>query len=334
MRFLSRIVLVFSLVVFAVASMSSIAQAQTKKDAIEAFNQGYELAKKGQTQAAINKFEESASLSQKVGPDAKEIMDKAQDQLPSLYYQLAIGQYRKQDMQGAIDAFQKAEQVADKYGNKEIAQRSKANVPKLYYAMGNSALQQGNYQAALDASNKALELEPNNPKPYYQQGLVYKKMKKMDEALQKFDKAIDLAKKANDTVTLNSAQNSAKNYLLSTGVDYQQKKEYSKAIDLLTKSLNYDNSFANAYYRLAETYNKMGQSSKALNDANEALKYEKGSKTDKAKIWFEIGLAEQSMNNKSKACDAFENAAFGSFKASAEYKMEQELKCKQAQPNQ
>jgi len=334
MRFLSRIALVFSLVVFAVASTGSLAQAQTKADAVKAFNEGYNLAKKGQTQAAINKFEESATIAQKVGPDAKEIKDKAQDQLPSLYYQLAIDQYRNHDLEGAIQAFQKAGQVADKYGNEQIAQRSKANVPKLYYAMGNSALQQGNFQAALDASNKALALEPNNPKPYYQQGLVYKKMKKMDEALQKFDKAIELAKKANDTVTLNSAKNSAKNYLLSAGVDYQQKKEYSKAVDLLKKSLNYDSSFANAYYRLAETYNKMGKSSLALSNGNEALKYEKGSKTDKAKIWFEIGLAEQSMNNKSKACDAFENAAFGSFKASAEYKMEQELKCKQAQPNQ
>ena len=333
MRFLSRIALVFSLVVFAVASMGSIAQAQSKKDAIEAFNQGYELAKKGSTQAAISKFEESASISQKVGPDAKEIMDKAQDQLPPLYYQLAIEAYRNHDMQGSIQAFQKAEQIANKYGNKEIAQRSKENVPKLYYAMGNSDLQQGKFREALNASDKALQLDPNNPKPYYQQGLVFKKMNKLDSALVKFDKAISLAKKSGDQVTLNSARNSAKNYLLSQGVNYQQKKDYKKAIDLLKKSLNYDSSFANAYYRLAETYNKMGDSGKALSNAHEALKHERGSKTDKAKIWFEVGLAEQSMKNKSKACDAFHNAAYGSFKASAEYKIQQELKCSKTEPN-
>ena len=332
MRFLSRIALVFSLVVFAIAVTDSMAQAQTKKDAIEAFNQGYELAKKGSTQAAISKFEESASISQKVGPDAKDIMDKAQDQLPPLYYQLAIDHYRKHDMMGAINAFQKAEQIANKYGNKQIAQRSKENVPKLYYAIGNSDLQQGKYQEALNASDEALKLDPSNPKPYYQQGLVYKKMDKLDSALVKFNKAIALAKKSGDQVTLSSSQNSAKNYLLKKGVDYQQKKDYKEAINLLRKALNYDGSFANAYYRLAETYNKMGDSNKALDNAHEALKYEKGSKTDKAKIWFEVGLAEQSMNNKSKACDAFQNAAYGSFKASAEYKIQQELKCKQTNP--
>ena len=333
MRFLSRIALVLSLVMIAVASMGSTAQAQSKKDAIVAFNQGYELAKKGSTQAAISKFEESATIAQKVGPDAKEIMDKAQGQLPPLYYQLAIDAYRNHDLMGSIQAFQKAEQVANKYGNKEIAQRSKENVPKLYYAMGNNDLQQGKFREALDASDKALQMDPNNAKAYYQQGLVYKKMDKLDSALIKFNNAVSLAKKVGDQVTLSSAQNSAKNYLLAKGVDYQQKKDYKKAIDLLQKSLNYDGSFANAYYRLAETYNKMGESSRALSNAHEALKYEKGSKTDKAKIWFEVGLAEQSMKNKSKACDAFQNAAYGSFKASAEYKIEQELKCKQTEPN-
>lgn len=331
MRFISRIALASSLIVLAVAGMGSVTHAQTKKDAIEAFNKGYELVQKDSTQAAINKFEQSASIAGKVGPDAKDIQQKAQDQLPPLYYRLAVNAYQNHDIKGAIQGFQKSAEVAQKYGNKEYVQRSKTNVPKLYYALANKELQQGQYQDALDASNKATQLDPNDAKPYYQRGLIYKKMTKMDEALQQFDKAVALAKQTNDVVTRNAAQKAAKYYLLKAGVQAQQKKDYKEAVNLLTKALDYDSSFASAYYRLAETYNKMGEWGKALQEADNALKYEKGSKTDKAKIWFEAGVAQQAMKNKDKACTAFKNASYGSFKASADYKITQELKCNEAQ---
>jgi tetratricopeptide (TPR) repeat protein len=91
--------------------------------------------------------------------------------------------------------------------------------------------------------------------------------------------------------------------------------------------LDYDDESADVYYRLAEASNKASNYEKAVQYATTALDHENGGKTDKAKIYFELGYAHQTLGNKSVACDAFSNALFGSFKSPAEHKMEYELKC-------
>ena len=63
-----------------------------------------------------------------------------------------------------------------------------------------------------------------------------------------------------------------------------------------------------------------------------SLNFETGGNTDKAKIFFELGLANQMLGNKGEACSAYESASYGSFKQPSEYKMEFELKCESTRP--
>ena len=96
--------------------------------------------------------------------------------------------------------------------------------------------------------------------------------------------------------------------------------------------MDYYGESADSYYRLAEASNKLSRYSDAVSYSNQALALEQGGNTDKAKIFFELGLANQMLDNKGEACSAFENAAYGSFKSPSEHKMEFELKCSSTQP--
>ncbi|HKJ33462.1 MAG TPA: tetratricopeptide repeat protein [Balneolales bacterium] len=316
--------------------MAQQAQAQSKTDAVKAFNAAFKMSQNGQIKQAIQKFEDTIQLCDKVGKSAADIKKKAEQQLPPLNYRLAAQYYKQKNIAASVKQFEKTYQIAKKYGNNNIAKRSKENVPKLYYFQGNSAYQQGNYQAALKAYDNAIQKDPQYAKAYYQKGLTYMKMDKSSDAthlqvaLKMWDQAISIGKKADDGVTVRHAKQAASGFLVYKGANASQHKHYSEGIKLLKKSLNYNNTNPNAYYRLAQAYNNIEKYHEAIQNAKTALKYEKGGKTDKAKIWFELGSAYQKLNDKDQACKAFQNSAYGSFKASADHAMKYELKCKSA----
>ncbi len=333
MRFLSRVLLTFGLLLATTIVVQNV-QAQSKSDVIKTFNQAYQYAKQNDYQQAIDTFQKCIQLADKVGPTATDVKQKAQEQLAPLHYRLAADFYRQKKMSESIQAFEDAMKVAEKYGNKDIAERCKQNIPKLYYAKGNMEYMNGDYSSAIQDYDNALKLDPNNAKPYYQKGLSYKSMDKgnknvdkLKEALDMWDKAIEIGQKSQDNVTVRQAKRAASDFLVYKGANDTEAKQYKTALELLKKSLNYDATNPNAYYRLAETYNKVHSSANALKYGEMALKYEKGGKTDKAKIWFEIGTAHKNLKQKKEACSAFEQAAYGSFKQIADHELKYDLKC-------
>lgn len=323
--------LIFTLTV--ALSLNSFAQAQTYEDAVKTFNEGYQLVKDGKAAEAKAKFFEVISISDKVGEEAIEIKKKAESQIPALQYKIAGELYKSKNITGAIDAFQEAAELAKKFGDKSIETKVKGVIPKLYYSQGNSYFKQEKLEDAIQAYQKAIELEPNYGKAYYQIGLVYKKQDNLDLALENFDKAIEIGLATKDRVAAREAEEAARDLLIFKGAKEIEAKRFDSAIELLNKAINYDNESAEIYYRLAEAYNKKSVFDLAIEYANKALKFEKGGKTDRAKIWYELGYAYKNKGNKSAACEAYEQASFGQFKNIAQYEMENELKCKNGPKN-
>ncbi|TNE70891.1 tetratricopeptide repeat protein [bacterium] len=319
---------IFFTVLF-VLTVSATTFAQTYEDAVKTFNEGYQFAKDGDNDKAKSKFFEVISISEKVGEQANEIKKKAQDQIPSLQYKIAGAIYKGKDVPGAIVAFTEAASLAEKFGDKNIENRSKGVIPKLHYTMGNSFLKQEKLDQAIESYQSAIALDANYEKAYYQLGLVYKMKDEMEKSLEFFDKAIEIGLASNDKTAAHEAEDAARDMLLVKAVKQTESKRFDSAIELLNKAINYDNESANVYYRLAEAYNKKSITDLAIEYANKALQFEKGGKTDRAKIWYELGYAYKLKGNKSAACEAFEQAAFGQFKTVAEHEMSYELKCKQ-----
>ncbi len=311
--------------------------AQSRTDLITAYNNGTNAASEQNYDQAISAFTQAISIGEQLGAEGQDIVEKAKEQIPKVYYQKALSSYRAfqsskslDDLNATIDGFGETAQVAVEYGSEDISRRARGVIPQLYYQKGLLLYNQEDYTAADNALDEAIRANSNYAQPYYQKGLIVKKTNRedIDTIINWFNQAINIAEATNKEAVARKARESAHDELLYRGAKATEAKRYDRAIELLEMGLGYDENSADLHYRLAEAYNKKGNATKALEHANKSLELENGGRTDKAKIYFEIGLAHQTLENTGEACSAFGNAVYGSFKAPAEHIMEFELKCK------
>ncbi len=335
MKDLKRIFLVF---VFAMASVAVQAQ-NGNTDAINAYNEALELAQSKDYDAAINKYREAISIAEGLGADGEDIKTRSESAIPKMYFSKAVDSYNAfksspsiPNLDAAIAQFSEARTVGADSGDDTVRDRARGVLAQLYYQKGTMLFKRENFPEAEEALNSAIEVNANYAKAYYQKGLVHKKNspEDLDGIMNWFDRAIAVGEQVNDGAVVRSATNSAHAELLFRGAKSIEQGQNTRAIELLQMSLEYDNTSADSYYRLAEASNKLGNRDNAIRYANQALNNESGGNTDKAKIYFELGLAHQAKGDKGSACDALNNASYGSFKAPAEHKMEFELKCESA----
>lgn len=314
------------------------AQDENYRKAVSAFNKALDYAKSNQYQEAINMYNQTMSLAEQSEYEkASDLIERTQNQLPSIYYQLAVTKFKNfqknkklASLNEAMDAFQEAADISEEYGNGQIAEKSGGIVTQLLYNRSIIQFKSKQYEDALASLDQAIERNPNYAKAYYQKGIVIKNEGEegsFEKALEMFDKAIEVGA-GNDQQIVRQAKETARDNLVARGAtEANENKNYSEAIDLLNRALEYDSESANAHYRLAEVYNKQSDWQKAISHARKALEYETGGKTDLAKIYFELGTALKAEGQTQEACSAFKNAAYGSFKSPAEYQLENELEC-------
>ncbi len=330
----------YTLSVLLLVLVSATAYGQTTKaDAIKLFNKALEEAKANNFDQAIAEFAEAITLADELGEEGADIKDRSEKQLPGLYYKRAVEAFNMfrsskslSDLDSAIEDFNEAAQVSNQYDNTELEQKANGIIPQLHYQKSIFLFKQSDFAGAEEELTKALEFNQNYAKAYFQRSVVYKKLNPndLDGYITLVDEAIDVAENTGDSRTLRSANESAHDELLYRAVKQTENNRLSTAVELLNKALKYDPESEDVYYRLAEALNKQGKYDDALQHANKALELENGGKSEKAKIFFEIGFAHQGKGDNSAACSAFQNAAFGAFKAPAEHKMEYELKCETA----
>jgi tetratricopeptide (TPR) repeat protein len=305
--------------------------AQSYEDAVNAFNEASSLATDGKSREAITAFERVITISSRIGEEGAEIRTRAQNQIPQLYFIIARDLYNSSNLIAAANAFNEAAEQATKYGNQQIAQRSRQAIPQIYFTQGNNHLRAEEFAKAIEMYDKAIGVRPNYAAAYYQKGLVYRQQDNLDEALTYFDRAIQIGESSNERNIVENAISAARNFLLLKGVNSMENRQYRPATEFLRQALQYDDTNADVHYRLAEVYNKQALWDQAITSANRSLELEQGGRTDRAKIYFELGTALKNSGRFAPACEAFSNSAFGQFRAASEHEMEHELKC--GQPN-
>jgi len=333
MKFLNKSLLIVFVGLFA----TNVFAQNTYENAVKLYNSAAEQASAKEYDKAIATYTEAAQIGEELGtPQGTDIKTRSEQQIPKVQLNKAgnlFNTFRASkaipDLDIAIIAFEKTVEVGKKYKDTRVTQAAQGYVPQLYYQKATMLFKREKYKEADTALNSAIQANSNYAQPYYQKGLVAKKLNPDDinEALRWFDQAIAVADKTNKGQISRQATNAAHDELLYRGSKLIETKQYSDAIDLLKLATEYDSESADVYYRLAEAYNKQSKYDSAISNAKLALQHENGGKTDKAKIYFEMGFAYQMKGVKSDACSAYTNAAFGSFKGPAEHSMEFELKC-------
>lgn len=332
MKFFNKSILLVFVGLFATNVMAQ----STYEDAVNLYNSAAEQAEAKEYDKAISTYMEAAKIGEELGtPQGTDIKTRSEQQIPKVQLNKAGNLFNafrssKQiaDLDIAIVAFERTVTLGKEYKDTRVTQAAQGYVPQLYYQKATMLFKREEFKEADNALNSAIQANANYAQPYYQKGLVAKKLSDdVNDALRWFDQAIVVADKTNKAQISRKAKEAAHDELLFRGSKLIESKQYSDAIDLLKLATEYDAESADVYYRLAEAYNKQSKYDSAISNAKTALQYENGGKTDKAKIYFEMGFAYQMKGVKTDACSAYTNAAFGAFKSPAEHSMEFELKC-------
>ena len=325
-----------ALLLFAmILGLSQQATAQDARgEAVTLYNQAQELAGSNELEDAIATYRDALEIAD--SNELQDISDRIRTNLARVYYTRASRAFQQFQQQRSIEAvntainyFEEAQDAGEEFDDEQVVQQTTRALPQLHYLKSTIQFRNENYEAAMTSLDRAIELNSNYATAYYQRAIVHKKQfpNQTEQTFEYYDQAIELAERLGDTRTLNNARTGAAQELIFRANNQKEDNNYSRAVELLNRVSNYDSQNADAHYRLAEVHNLQGNYNRAIEHANQALEFESGGVTEKAKIYFELGTAYKALEQTGNACSAFENANYGEFSDPASHELEFVLEC-------
>ncbi len=255
----------FILVLFLLMSLVFAGLAQQPDPAIEAkkaYNNGLEMLRKGNYDAALQKFEEAVKLD---------------PNLALAYYGMGIIYKRKKNFVEAEKAYKMAiekdpnyvkaytalgllqsqmDKLTDALNSYQAALKIKPDEVKALWGMGYIYMKQKQYPKAIEYLKKAVEVNPKYYKAWENLGVIYLNTKKYTQAVEAFQNALKNAKRTSK----------GKIYLrlgdayLALGKLKDAESAYKSAVRLSRSST----IKAAANFGLGEVYKKRGQKQLAI----------------------------------------------------------------------
>jgi tetratricopeptide (TPR) repeat protein len=319
-----RSVLTLSVVLFAFASF-----AQDINKAGEIFNAGNQALKDGNSELAIQKYEQSIEMASKLGAEGENIISSAKAQIPGLYYKMGAEDYKSGNTEKAIGEFENAIKFGELYADAETVTKAKDVMPKLYYARGNDFYKEEKFAEALASFQQSRELDPKYSRSIWGIGLAYGKLGEFDKLDEAFTDALKVAQTEADTKMVDKINQTAKKLLQAEGATKLQTQSWDLAVKYLNAALKYDEGNKDIYYYLGLAYNGLKKWDEAITSTQKGLDLSTAENDDfKAKFYYEMGNAYKGKAENDKACEAFKKATFGRFTENANYEIKTTLKCK------
>ena len=302
-------------------TMNSLAQ--TLQEVTEAYNKGAELMAAGNLDGAIAELEKCVELAKQVGEEAEDLQIVAESAVPGLYLQIATKLNQSRDFPATLEALKATVEAAEKYENADIKEKAKKTIPTVYYAMGIAAFQAQKFDEAIQNLEQVVARDSGNAGAYFVIGACYQSLKdepKMDE---NYRLAIEKGTANGDAGNVQKAKSQLSRYYLNTGITAQRAKKWDDAIAAFSKTVEVDNTNADAYYSLLVCYVEKKSWDDALALEEKVLELKSG---DGA--FYYLGSAYAGKKDNGKACEYFKKVGEGNFLAGAKYQIETALKCK------
>jgi tetratricopeptide (TPR) repeat protein len=287
---------------FTAAMMTlSVASAQDINEATTNYNNGATELQMGNLEAALTYFQTALQMGESLGEPAAELVANCKTAICSVTLAQAKDLYNAKDFAAAVEAFNKAKEVAEGYGDAEVAAEAEelaAQANKLQYnTAGTAALRAKDYPTAIEAFKKVLELEPDNGNAAVQLGQAYYRSGQFDAAIEALTVAQangqeDNAAKLLSQVYLKKAQAASK------------AKDYNGAIELCLKSNEYVES-GNAYRVAASAAQKLGNNADTIKYYEKYLELSPKAK-DFGGVAYTIAVLYQQEGNNAKAKEFYE----------------------------
>lgn len=230
------------------------------------------------------------------------------------------------DLRTALTKFTSAAEGAKAAGDKEVERTSRKIISQIEYNLGRASLQKDDYATALKHFDNGIKNYPTNALNYLARASTLKKMDREDDAIAAFAQTMEVAKAAQDSKTARQAEEAIRGhyiYLASTAVSRNGARATAadgrEALGHLQALLKYVDADADVLYYTAVSQNAQGDYDAAVMSADQALEMHRGSRTDKAKIYFIKGESLMNLGDIAAAKEAFTNAAYGTYAASAKH---------------
>jgi len=311
--------------VFAILFSLFAAAQSTKKEAVDAYNEGAQIIKQD-PKGALDKLYLSLKISNELAEEGEETKVLAESLIPRTHFEFAMKLYQEKKMYETLEQLEKAKEMAKKFGDNTTKQRVERTIPQFYNQMGVTNYRSNNFEKAIEYFNKALAIKPDYTDPYINMALSYEKMNNFEKMLETLKKTIEVANATNERSKADDATTKAKAYLLRKGDEALKANKNREAIEWLNRSLEFDANDASVYFALTINSIALKDWDNAITNANTALEKNTNGSIDVNGVYFQLGTAYYGKGNTVEACKAFSNVN-GAFKARAEYEMKEVLKC-------
>lgn len=255
-----------------------------------------------------------------VAQETKTVIKEGQEY--KMKYNEALEAAKAKDYNKAYTAFGEAATLAEAAGESDVAAKANKVMAQIDNSRGTRAFKQENYEEALQFHQTGIELSNGYVPNHYGKAKALQKMDRMEEALPIFQAVMGMG----DRKSASAAERSVRGHFvyiastqLSSNNSAPSQGNAQAALDALEEMELYVEADADVLYYRAEAYKTLGDYAKSIEMADKALEVHRGSRADKAKIYFVKGEAHMFAGSNQAASDAFSNALFGSYKPLAEH---------------
>ncbi len=295
---------------FAAAALSAgvaFAQEQTQSpeemlnSAIELANSGNEAFQADMADVALEAFQQSLQLATAAGEVGAAHAETCKTAICNIYLKLAKDKYRAKEWDAAIEAFNKAKEVAAEYGNEVVAAEAEELIVNTKAnqvgALAAAAMKANDFATAAGYYQQMVDMNPSNGAYHLSLGNALYKMKDWTNAVAALETAAanGQAAKANGVLS---------NLYVARCQESLKLKKYQDALDFAAKANEIKES-ANAYKLGASAARVLGK----LSVCEEMyLKYLelRPNASDASDIKLTLAASYQKAGNKAKAREYYQ----------------------------
>ena len=302
-------------------------QAQEMKEAADLYN-GAAKSYKQNPQEALKSATQSIAICKQLDTDeSKELKAKGLKMLPLIHVEISKLYYKQGKGDASIAELREAKKIADENKDATGSNLATSTLASVLYIESTKSVKAGEYEKAISLANESYSYKEKSVDPLLVVACAQDSLKRYDEMLDTYEKGIAVAKATNNLQRLTDMRILATNYLKKESQDLQDKKKMDDAIVLLNRAVKFDERDPEVYAALAVCFKAKNENDSVVANANLAI--DNAPLTmDKTQLYFLKAQALQAKGDNEGACEAYKEAAFGSFKDAAEHQMKEVLKCK------
>jgi len=229
----------------------------------------------------------------------------------------------------AYARFEQALQLAQETEQSGAASQIQSFLQKLPKNWGNTAINNENWSAALNHFETGIKHAPEDAYMHYGKGVALVEMDSTEAGLSSLQEAITVGEETGNSRVSDLASSRIRGEFLARAsealnAENPTEAQANTALEALDEMQTYvDPNAKSLYYRARALFEK-GEHGPAMETARRGLEMHQGSRSDAAKYYFIIAESQMQTGSTSEACQTFENAAYGDYKARAEHYLKNE----------